>query len=248
MATVKEHYDTHLGNFYSWMMGDMTNRQNEFQNFLIEHELLPHITKNAIDLGSGHGIQTVPLAKVGYSVKSLDFNIQLLNELAANTKDMNVEICRTDIREINRFYGFNPELIVCCGDTLLHLDNKQDIEQLIHGAAGILVESGKLLLTFRDYSTPLTGNSRFIPAKSDENRILTCILDYETDFINVTDLLYEKNTDGWEQKISFYRKVRIKQDEIVKIIERNNMTVQYNQTVNRMITIIACKKCSRRIP
>jgi 2-polyprenyl-3-methyl-5-hydroxy-6-metoxy-1,4-benzoquinol methylase len=242
MATVKEHYDSHLGNFYSWMMGDLTSRQDEFQHFLIEHELLPRVTGNAIDLGAGHGIQTVPLAKVGYSVKSLDFNIRLLNELTVNTKGMNVEICRIDIREIQQFYAFNPELIVCCGDTLLHLDNKQDIEQLLHGIANILVENGKLLLTFRDYSTPLTENNRFIPIRSDENRILTCILDYETDFINVTDLLYEKNTDGWEQKISFYKKVRVKPDEIVKIIEQNNMTIQYNQTVNKMITIIACKK------
>ena len=66
MAAVKEHYDSHLGNFYSWMMGDLANKQAEFQNFLIEHALLPQVTKKAIDLGAGHGIQTVPLAKAGY--------------------------------------------------------------------------------------------------------------------------------------------------------------------------------------
>jgi SAM-dependent methyltransferase len=241
MATVKEHYDNHLGNFYSWMAGDFVSKQVEFHDFLIEHELLPHITKKAIDLGAGHGIQTIPLAKVGYSVKSLDFNVQLINELTANTKEMDVEVIHEDIREIGQFSGFNPELIVCCGDTLLHLDSKQDIEQFIYGITSVLVKGGKLLLTFRDYYTALTGNDRFIPVKSDENKILTCILDYETDFVNVTDLLHERNKDGWKQKISSYKKVRVKSNEINGIIERNGMVIQYAQIVNRLITIIACK-------
>ncbi|MDR1323316.1 MAG: class I SAM-dependent methyltransferase [Candidatus Margulisbacteria bacterium] len=241
MATVKEHYDNHLGNFYSWMTGNFVSRQAEFHDFLIKHELLPHITKKAIDLGAGHGIQTIPLAKVGYSVKSLDFNIKLLSELTANTRGMDVKIIHGDIREIDQFSGFNPELIVCCGDTLLHLDSKQDIEQLIYGIASILVKDGKLLLTFRDYSTTLTGNDRFIPVKSDENKILTCILDYEPDFVNVTDLLHERNKDGWKQKISSYKKVRVKSNEIIEIIERNGMIVQDAQIVNRLITIIAYK-------
>jgi len=60
----------------------------------------------------------VPLAKVGYTVKSVDFNTQLLNELTANTKGMNVEIVHADIRKIGIFADFNPELIVCCGDTV----------------------------------------------------------------------------------------------------------------------------------
>jgi len=242
MATAKEHYDNHLGNFYSWMMGDLASKQAEFQNFLIEHELLPHITQRAIDLGAGHGIQTVPLAKVGYAVKSVDFNTQLLNELTANTKGMNVEIVHADIRKIGIFSDFNPELIVCCGDTILHLDNKQDIEHLIYEIGNILVKDGKCLLTFRNYSSALTGNDRFIPVKSDGNRILTCILDYETNFVNVTDLLYEKTAEGWKQKISSYKKVRIEVNDIIRVIEQNNMIVCYNQIVNGMVTIIACKR------
>ena len=154
---------------------------------------------------------------------------------------MDVEIVYADIRKVGMFASFNPELIICCGDTLLHLDNKLDINQLIYEIGNILVEGGKLLLTFRDYSVALTGNDRFIPVKSDENRILTCILDYEMDFVNVTDLLHEKNADGWKQKVSSYKKARVKHDEIVKIIKQNSMIIQHNQIVNNLITIIACK-------
>jgi hypothetical protein len=65
MATVKEHYDNHLGSFYSWMMGDLAGKQAEFQNFLIEHELLPLITKNAIDLGAAADSNNILEAYIG---------------------------------------------------------------------------------------------------------------------------------------------------------------------------------------
>ena len=41
-----------------------------------------------------------------------------------------------------------------------------------------LARHGHLILTFRNYSLALTGNQRFIPVKSDENRILTCVIDW----------------------------------------------------------------------
>jgi hypothetical protein len=47
---------------------------------------------------------------------------------------------------------------------------------------------------------------------------------------------------NWKQKISSYKKARIKHDEIVTTIEQNIMIIQHNQIVNKLITIIACKK------
>ncbi|MDR2206843.1 MAG: class I SAM-dependent methyltransferase [Flavobacteriaceae bacterium] len=240
--TTKEHYDNHLGNFYSWMIGDLEAKQTEFQDFLIEQNLLPQSSKIAIDLGAGNGVQTVPLAKMGYAVKAIDFNKQLLDELAENTKNLNVEIINADIKNFNKFSGQNPELIVCCGDTIAHLDSEGEIVQLLKNISGTLTNGGKLLLTFRDYSAELTGENRFIPVKSDENKILTCVLDYQPKYVMVTDLLHEKIENSWKQKISSYKKVRVTTEMIVKMIEQIGMIIQFNETINRMITIIAYKK------
>ena len=54
--TAKEHYDQHLGNFYSWMAGDFELQTSEFKKFLIENSVQPGYTGIAIDLGAGHGI------------------------------------------------------------------------------------------------------------------------------------------------------------------------------------------------
>ena len=207
--TVKEHYDSHLADFYAWMTGDFETKQQEFQNFLMANSIIPSSAKKAIDLGAGHGLQSIPLAKLGFKVIAVDFNKQLLDELKINGDGLDIEIVDDDIRKINEFADEEVELIVCCGDTLSHLDSKNEVGKLLTSIAAILKAGNKTLLSFRDYSTELTGDSRFIPVKSDDTRILTCVLDYENETVRVTDLLNEKKETGWTQKVSSYNKVRI---------------------------------------
>jgi uncharacterized UPF0146 family protein len=240
--TVKEHYDTHLANFYSWMTGDFETKQMEFQDFLKANAIIPSSTKRAIDLGAGHGLQSVSLSKLGFNVIAVDFNKQLLSELTINAKGLNIEILNDDIKKIKKFADKETELIVCCGDTISHLNNKTEVENLITDISTVLKSGSKTVLSFRDYSTELTGDDRFIPVKSDDNRILTCVLDYEKETVRVTDLLNEKTETGWKQKVSSYNKVRILTNEIVKILEANGMKIQLNQVINRMTTIIAIKE------
>lgn len=239
--TVKEHYDQHLGQVYSWMAGDFSERTGEFKKFLTDHSIIPNSNKVALDLGAGHGIQSIPLAELGFSVIAVDFNEQLLSELKSYSKGLHILAKNADIRNIKRLADY-PELIVCCGDTLSHLDSKQEIELFIANIADSLCMEGKLILSFRDYTEPLTGTNRFIPVKSDENKILTCILDYKTGFVEVTDLLHEKTESGWQQKVSSYRKVRLKTDEIVSMLEGCSLKITFNQIVNRLTTIIAVKE------
>lgn len=239
--TVKDHYDTHLANFYSWMAGDFETKQMEFKNFLRHHAITPSTTKKAIDLGAGHGLQSVALAKVGFSVTAVDFNQQLLAELAMNARGLGIEIVNDDIRKVKQFAGREPELIICCGDTLSHLGSKKEIGDLVAGISATLQTGGKVLLSFRDYSVELTGDDRFILVKSDDTRILTCVLDYESESVRVTDLLHEKTGAGWKQKVSSYKKVRISANEVVKMLVNSGLNVQLNQAVNRMTTILAVK-------
>jgi SAM-dependent methyltransferase len=237
--SVKEHYEHHLGDFYSWMVGDFTSKQQEFGQFLEENDIFPNSTKVAIDLGAGNGIQSVSLAKLGFQVKAVDFNRQLLSELEANRQGLPVEIMEDDIRAVKKYAEPKPELIVCWGDTLTHLESLDEIEKLISDCAEVLPDEGKLILAFRDYSVPLTGDARFIPVKADETRILTCCLDYEETKVRVTDLLHYQTENGWVQKVSSYDKVRVSPAEIESINLRNGLKIRSNKIIQRLVTIIA---------
>jgi 16S rRNA A1518/A1519 N6-dimethyltransferase RsmA/KsgA/DIM1 with predicted DNA glycosylase/AP lyase activity len=110
-VTVKEHYNNHLGNFYLWMTGDFAARQKEQTHFFDTYNIKPGSSKVAIDLGAGHGVQSVALAKVGFKVIAIDFSQQLLAELAANSKGLAVEIINGDFRQVKRYSHIQPELI-----------------------------------------------------------------------------------------------------------------------------------------
>lgn len=242
MASVKAHYDDHLGSFYSWMAGDFSEKQAEHLQFLADHQIIPHTTGIAIDLGAGHGIQSVSVAKLGFKVKAIDFNRQLLNELEENSKGLAIDIIEDDILNLKRYADPKPEIIICWGDTLTHLADLETIECFLADCADFLAPGGKLILSFRDYTAELTGDARFIPVKSDEKRILTCFLEYFPQHVRVTDILYEKRDNGWHQKISSYEKVRIAPEVVKAQLAANNLQIIFEGTVSRLTTIIAKKK------
>ena len=238
---VKEHYEKHLADFYSWMIGELEPKSTEFQNLLTSNGIEPKNTKTAIDLGAGNGIQSIALKELGFEVIAVDFNEQLLNELKTNPSAVGIKTKLTDITNVMEFESLKPELIVCCGDTITHLNDKIEIDKLISDASKILENNGHLILTFRNYTNELNDQQRFIPVKSAEDRILTCVLEYEAEKVKVTDLLHEKTNGEWIQKTSTYEKFRIDPKEVVRILEKNGMSIQLNESINRMETIIATK-------
>lgn len=236
--TVKKHYDNHLGFFYSWMMGDFDANKNVFLNFCKNHNVFPFASKNVVDLGAGSGIQSIALAELGFKITSIDFNQTLLDELNSRKNAFPIETVNDDLRNISNYRDRNPELIICCGDTIAHLGSAEEISKLIKDTNETLIANGKIILTFRDYSVELIDSMRFIPVKSDSKRILTCFLEYYNKKIRVTDLLYEKSESGWTQKISSYEKVRISKDMILNLLDKHGFNIIFNNTINGMITII----------
>lgn len=239
--TVKEHYNHHLANFYSWMVGGFHEKQTEQQRFFESHKLLPQSNKIAIDLGAGHGLQSLSLAKIGFSVIAVDFNDQLLQELHQNKEKFAIETIHNDIIQYLNKTNEQAELIVCMGDTLTHLENLFAVKTLISEMERHLLDKGKIVLSFRDLSMELKVEKRFIPVKSENDRILTCFLEYFPDHVLVHDILHEKKDGSWMQKVSAYPKLRLSEKEILQIVTENNLKVLSCELINRMTYVVAEK-------
>ena len=240
MKSAKEHYDQHLAHFDNWMTGDFELKQQEQEEFFRANQIIPQHTGQAVDLGCGHGLQSIALAKIGFQLIAIDFNTQLLNELRNRKGDLSVEVVEDDLLNFAT-HANSPELIVCMGDTIAHLESYQQLQELLTNCMEQLVEAGKIILSYRDYSTELKGEDRFIPVKADELKILTCVLDFSDDFVSVTDLLHEKVSGNWTQKSSSYQKLRLNPEKVESYLTEAGFTSTQTTIENRMVYTIAQK-------
>lgn len=241
MHAVKKHYDTHLGNFYSWMIGDFKVKQQEQEHFFKTHHIVPHRSGVAYDLGAGHGLQSVSLANSGFRVTAVDFNKILLDELQVNKGSLDILIVQHDLISFIKAATEQPDVIVCMGDTITHLDAFQQVQELIALASQKLHKNGTLIISFRDLTHELKGEQRFIPVKQDEHRILTCFLEFLPDQVMVHDILYENKEGHWQQKVSAYPKLRINAGMLEDEFARHGLSVTLNQEIKGMCYLIGIK-------
>lgn len=240
MTTIEAHYDGHLAEVYSWMFGDASTVFERNRQFFAAHKTAPQSSGLAIDLGAGNGFQSIPLAQIGFSVIAIDLSSRLLRELQAQAANLNIRCELDDLLNFPNYCQIKPELIVCMGDTLTHLGSLEDVSTLIQAANNQLIVGGKLILSFRDYfNNARHGNERFIPVQSDENRILTCLLEYEPGTVLVTDILHERNGAKWNLKTSSYRKLRINPAWIIDELEKAKFKIVVNQINSGMFQIVA---------
>lgn len=237
MASVKEHYDAHLGRLYSWMLGDFNEKTQQQLGYFREQNITPRQNGVAIDLGCGNGVQSIALAGLGFKVIAVDFNKTLLDELRVNAGDKPVSIIEGSITDVQQ-YGQPCELIVCMGDTVTHLDSVEQLEQLFSSLHDILVHEGKLVLSFRELVIPLENEKRFIPVRSDSGRILTCFLEYHPDHVLVHDLLYENEDGQWKFSASAYRKLRLGLNQVVGMMVKAGYRVSGMSEKGGMVYVV----------
>ncbi|MEV6839651.1 class I SAM-dependent methyltransferase [Streptomyces sp. NPDC051133] len=215
-GTAVEHYDRLLAEHYTWMLGgdvrQLADRQSDFLTGLGLAGPAEGVT--AVDLGCGPGAQTLALARLGYDpVIAVDTSRRLLDELTQHARGFAaIRPVHGDLRSVL------PEVaepgsvgaVVCMGDTLPHLPARSDVPPLLGHVARALAPGGHFVVTYRDLTRELRGTERFIPVRSDDDRLLTCFLEYrDEETVTVHDLFHLRTGGSWELRAGSYPKLRI---------------------------------------
>ncbi len=244
---MQEHYAAHLAPIYTWMVGDVDAALERSRELLSKAGVLgasaAGLGKQAIDLGCGFGLQSLPLAEAGYAVVSIDLSAELLAELERRRGPHAIRTVLADLRDFPAHVATPVEVITCLGDTLTHMPDRESVDDLLGAMSRALVPGGKMLLGFRDFhSVELKGVDRIIPVRSDADRILTCLLEYETGRVAVTDLVHERTLTGWRQRASRYWKLRLDPDQMIQRIESVGLKLESKSVERGMVTLAACRK------
>ncbi|MGA2397038.1 MAG: class I SAM-dependent methyltransferase [Steroidobacteraceae bacterium] len=241
MANVADHYRSHLAPVYLWMAGgfDAAIGRAETEIGAVLADLSND--SRAVDLGCGFGMHSIPLARRGCSVLALDSSSYLLEQLQAHAGALPITAVEDDLLAFQRYLDRPADVILCMGDTLTHLPDRDAASRLFTLAAASLRPGGTFITTFRDYTRALVGNGRFIPVKSDADRILTCFLEYVSDHVDVHDMLHERDGDAWQMRVSTYRKLRLDPQWISASLGDLGFSVRTEPGLAGMIRIVAAK-------
>lgn len=239
MPSVLDHYARHLGPVYAWMAGGIDAATDRGATELNALDLPASNGRPVVDLGAGFGMHAIPLARAGYPVIAMDSCAALLDELRARKGNLPIDIVMDDLLAFSNHLQESPQAILCMGDTLTHLDSEESVRQLCSEAASALHVDGYFVISFRDYSSELAAEQRFIPVRSDENRILTCFLEYTDTHVTVHDLLHEREAAGWKLRVSSYRKLRIAPEWMIRTLESFGFIVRRESGLAGMIRLVA---------
>ncbi len=219
MSEVQDHYSNLLAKHYTWMFGKSFAAKVAEQKTILEDALQPAADDFelglAVDLGSGPGFQTIALCEIGYSpVLALDTSEALLAELQRHQGSLPVQTICSDLSKLSEFVPpATARAIVCMGDTITHLGSKTAVEDLLRLVFLALTPGGTFVLSYRDLSTEATGLDRFIPVYADENKVMTCFLEFDrSDTVLVHDLVHSREGHHWLFEKSSYRKLRLPMD------------------------------------
>jgi len=239
MLSVMEHYESHLAPVYVWMAGGIDSAITRGHAEVDAVCSRPLGAKLAVDLGAGFGMHAIPLANLGYSVLAIDSSGTLLDILDSHVGDRSIKTIRDDLLLFKRHLDGPAALIVCMGDTLTHLTDRKSVQGLFGDIAESLEDGGTFIVAFRNYASALIESKRFIPVRSDADRILTCFLEYDDDGVTVHDILHERHGTGWRQRVSAYRKLRLSPEWVTQELEVKGFKVRKEQGLAGMTRLVA---------
>ena len=239
MAEVVQHYGNHLGPVYSWLVGGLDSALARGESELESLGIQPSNGGIAVDLGAGFGMHSIPLARRGYSVLAVDNCGILMEELESQRASLPIRSVLADLCDFDRHLAGKANWILFMGDTICHLPDLNAIQGLVNRIATSLEVGGTFVTSFRDYTSELREDARFIPVRSEDSRILTCFLEYGETHVKVHDLLHERTATGWKLAVSGYCKVRLSPAWLMGILEQAGFSVVRQTGLSGMVRIVA---------
>lgn len=125
---------------------------NPMQVAFVKEKLGQINGKQVLDIGCATGELAFQLAKSGATVIGIDLNDDLLNQAKSNKTHLNLNLRQGNMLELETdFESEQFDAVLCFGNTLVHLETKELIAEMLKAAKAVLKPGGRLLLQILNY-------------------------------------------------------------------------------------------------
>lgn len=127
--------------------------------------------KSILDVACGTGGYSLELEKHGYHMTAVDIDkamIEGLREkaLKSGSKIDYLQAGMLDLKE--KFHTKVFDIVFCIGNSLVHLDNNDEIIDFFHNTKSVLVQNGKLVIQTINFDRVISKDIKSLPTICNE--------------------------------------------------------------------------------
>ncbi|NLD49381.1 MAG: class I SAM-dependent methyltransferase [Clostridiaceae bacterium] len=157
---------------------------------------------SVLDVACGSGGYSVELAKMGYSVTAVDMEIEMINKLLekAQKEKLDIKAYQADMRRLALVVDKKFDVLFCIGNSIVHLNNMDEISDVLKQMHGLLEQNGALVLQIINYDRIIESGISELPPIINEEEGLEFVRKYkylkEDNIIDFNTSLILKNGDS----------------------------------------------------
>lgn len=127
-------------------------------------------TNNILDIGCGTGELAIELSDIFDSVNAIDPNKQMLDIAVTETENDNIEFSVGGMLDVDSLFKQSSfDAVLCFGNTVVHLNNIDEISLFFKKVKHILKPDGKFLFQIINYDNVLDNNVLGLPTIDNDN-------------------------------------------------------------------------------
>jgi len=121
--------------------------------------------KRILDIGSGTGTYTIPLAKMGYQLVALDYDQGMIDRLRdkADALELQIDSFARDMMGLDDLIEDAYDGILCIGNTLPHLADMNEVKRFLKIVYDKLGDNGVLIIQTVNYDRVYKHNVTKLP-------------------------------------------------------------------------------------
>ncbi len=138
-------------------------------------EVLGKPPKSILDIACGTGGYSLGLSELGYNVTACDLDAKMLEllESKAEGQGLDIGVIRADMVNLNRQLSGRFNLAFCIGNSVVHLENINEIKEFLKNAKNLLENDGSLVIQIINFDRVLLKEVKALPTIENKNIGLT---------------------------------------------------------------------------